>query len=59
MKEWLNLLKTLLKIGQKTYLEIKKRKKQKEITDVREAIKNTDLNALRDIVLGSSYIGDK
>ena len=53
MKQWLILLKNLLKIGQKTYLEIKKKKKQKEITDVRKAIAEVDLNNLRDLILGN------
>ena len=52
MKEWLILLKELLKIGRKTYLEIKKKKKQKEISNVREAISEVDINALRDLILG-------
>ncbi len=52
MKQWLVLIRELLKISQKAYLEIKKKKKQKEISDVREAIKDVDLNALRDLILG-------
>jgi len=53
MKDILKLIFELFKIFRKTYSEVKKKKNEKEIKDVRKAIEETDLNALRDIVLGS------
>lgn len=48
MKDILKLIFELLKIFRKTYSEVKKKKNEKEISDVREAIKEVNLNELRD-----------
>lgn len=51
MKEIFQILAELFKIFRRTYLEVKRKKNEKEIRDVRDAIAKTDLNSLRDIVL--------
>ena len=51
MKEILLILIELLRIFSKAYSEIKKKQNEQEIRDVREAIKDIDLNKLRDSIL--------
>ena len=51
MKEILLILIELLKIFKRAFSEVNKKKNEQEIRDVKEAIENLDLNALRDSVL--------
>ena len=51
MKELLQILTELFRIFRSAFSEAKRKTNEKEIRDVKEAIKNTDLNKLRDSVL--------
>ena len=51
MKKILVIIVELLRIFKKAFSEVNKKRKEKEISDVREAIKETDLNKLRDLIL--------
>lgn len=51
MKEIFQIITELLRIFRRAYSEIKKKRNEKEIRDVREALKKTDLNSLRDSIL--------
>lgn len=52
IKEILTILFGLFKIFRRAYAEASKKRNEKEIRDVRDALKNTDINKLRDSVLG-------
>ena len=53
MKDILKLIFELFKIFRKTYSEVKKKKNEKEIKDTRTAIKEADVEKLRDLVFGT------
>lgn len=52
MKEIIKLAFELFKLLRIELLKAKKRKNEKEISDVKEAIKNTDIDKLRKLILG-------
>lgn len=52
MKQIFQIITELLRIFRRAFSEVKKKQNEKEITDVREALKEVDINKLRDSVLG-------
>lgn len=51
MKNLLTIILEFLKVFRKAYLEIRKKKREGELEDVRKTIKELDLNKLRDSIL--------
>ncbi len=51
MSDIFKILTELFKIFINAFSQIRKKKNEKEISDVKEAIEKTDLNKLRDSVL--------
>ena len=58
MKDILKLIFELFKIFRKTLSEVKKHKNEEEIRDVRKAIKEADIDKLRNVVLGAVFFDD-
>jgi len=52
MSDIFKILTELFKIFRRAFSEAKKKKNEEEIGDVKEAIEKTDLNKLRDEILG-------